>query len=141
MLKEMPGASSEGPVAAGRHGEVGHSLRALWRYPVKSMAGEDLPAAEITASGLLGDRGYALVDRRNGKVASAKSPEKWGELLNFRALFLTPPRAGERMPGVGITLPDGTVVTSEQEDLGEVLSTVLRREVKLLASAPAGLLL
>jgi uncharacterized protein YcbX len=50
------------------------SVVCLWRYPVKSMMGEELNAAEITERGLLGDRAYALVDRSDGKVASAKNP-------------------------------------------------------------------
>src|SRR2546425_1468431 len=32
------------------------SVVSLWRYPVKSMMGEELNAAEITERGLLGDR-------------------------------------------------------------------------------------
>ena len=32
----------------------------LWRYPVKSMLGEQLTVTELTESGLLGDRAYAL---------------------------------------------------------------------------------
>lgn len=31
-------------------------LAALWRYPVKSLAGETLDSARLTASGLPGDR-------------------------------------------------------------------------------------
>ena len=38
------------------------SVVALWRYPVKSMMGEELNATEVTERGLLGDRAYALVD-------------------------------------------------------------------------------
>ncbi len=48
------------------------SVVALWRYPVKSMMGEELNAAEVSKAGLLGDRAYALVDGSDGKVASAK---------------------------------------------------------------------
>ena len=47
------------------------SVVALWRYPVKSMMGEELNASAVTDRGLLGDRAYALVDRSDGKVASA----------------------------------------------------------------------
>ncbi len=36
------------------------SVVSLWRYPVKSMMGEELNAAEVTDRGLLGDRAYAL---------------------------------------------------------------------------------
>src|ERR1700730_11043127 len=32
------------------------SVVSLWRYPVKSMMGEELNAAEVTERGLLGDR-------------------------------------------------------------------------------------
>ena len=42
---------------------------ALWRYPVKSMMGEELNVADITDRGLLGDRMYGLVDRADRKVA------------------------------------------------------------------------
>jgi uncharacterized protein len=52
------------------------SIVSLWRYPVKSMMGEELNAAEVTSGGLLGDRAYALVDSSDGKVASAKNPRK-----------------------------------------------------------------
>jgi uncharacterized protein YcbX len=37
------------------------SVVSLLRYPVKSMMGEALNAAEVTERGLLGDRAYALV--------------------------------------------------------------------------------
>ncbi|TML88346.1 MAG: hypothetical protein E6G08_08125 [Actinobacteria bacterium] len=38
------------------------SVVALWRYPVKSMMGEELNAAEVTERGLVGDRQFAVVD-------------------------------------------------------------------------------
>jgi uncharacterized protein YcbX len=50
------------------------SVVSLWRYPVKSMMGEELNATEITERGLLGDRAYALVDSSDRKVPSAKNP-------------------------------------------------------------------
>ena len=34
----------------------------LWRYPIKSMLGEELNVTDVTTRGLLGDRAYALVD-------------------------------------------------------------------------------
>ncbi len=45
---------------------------AIWRYPVKSMQGEELSTSPVDERGLLGDRGYALVHAEDGKVASAK---------------------------------------------------------------------
>src|SRR5919204_731373 len=92
------------------------SVVSLWRYPIKSMMGEELNATEVTERGLLGDRAYALVDSSDRKVASAKNPRKWPRLFDFRAAFVDAPRAGGPVPPVRITLPDGTSLTSEQAD-------------------------
>jgi len=110
------------------------SVVALWRYPVKSMLGEELNAAEVTPRGLAGDRAYALVDSSDGKVATAKNPRKWPRLFDFRATFDEPARVGAKVPPVRIALPDGTTVTSDQPDLNQILSKVLNREVTLGAA-------
>ena len=111
------------------------SIGSLWRYPVKSMMGEELNAAEVTERGLRGDRAYALVDRADGKVASAKNPRKWPSLFDFRATFIEPPSRGANLPPVRIVLPDGTIVSSAQRDVDQVLSRALHREVTLEAIA------
>jgi len=98
------------------------------------MMGEELNAAEVTERGLLGDRAYALVDRSDGKVASAKNPRKWSQLFDFRATFVDPPRPGAKVPPVRITLPEGRVVSSEQSDVNQILSRALDREVTLEAT-------
>ena len=112
------------------------SVVTLWRYPIKSMMGEELNISAITERGLLGDRAYALMDRSTGKVASAKNPRKWSKLFDFRANYAESPRPGEKFPPVRITLPEGTMVTSEQSDIDQALSTALGREVTLTTSAP-----
>lgn len=61
------------------------TVASLWRYPVKSMRGEELPATEVTEHVLLGDRAYALIDDADGKVATAKNPGKWPTLFGFHA--------------------------------------------------------
>jgi hypothetical protein len=110
------------------HVEAG-SVAALWRYPVKSMMGEELNAAEVTERGLVGDRQFAVVDTTTGKVAGAKNPRKWGNFFDFRAAYVDPPQRGSKPPTVRMTLPDGTVVTSNQPDLAQTLSKALGREV------------
>ena len=110
------------------------SVASLWRYPVKSMLGEDLSAIEVMERGLLGDRAYALVDGADGKAATAKNPRKWPTLFGFRATFLEPPRPGPSLPSVRITLPDGATATSQQADLNQVLSKALNRTVTLTAA-------
>ena len=110
------------------------SVVSLWRYPVKSMLGEDLSASEVGEHGLLGDRAYALVDRADGKAGTAKNPRKWPTLFRFRATLLESPRPSARVRPVRITLPDGTAATSLQRDLDQLLSTALNRPVTLQAA-------
>ncbi len=112
------------------------SVGSLWRYPVKSMMGEELNAIAVTERGLLGDRAYALMDPSTGKVVSAKNPRKWSNLFEFSAAYTEPPRLGEKFPPVQITLPENTIVTTGQSDIDQTLSAALSREVTLSASAP-----
>jgi uncharacterized protein YcbX len=116
-------------------GEVG-SVAGLWRFPVKSMTGERIEQAEITAKGLVGDRAYALIDTATGKVVSAKSVRLFPDVLSCRAAFLEPPRLGGELPPVRITLPDGASVTSDSSDIDRFLSGYFRRDVTLARSAP-----
>ena len=110
------------------------SVVALWRYPVKSMMGEELNATEVTERGLLGDRAYALVDRADGKAATAKNPRKWPRLFDCRATFIAPVHTAAPFPPVRIALPDGTTVTRDQGDLNPLLTQALNREVTLRAA-------
>lgn len=114
------------------------SVVALWRYPVKSMMGEELNASVVTERGLLGDRAHALVDVETGKVASAKKPRWWGRLFEFRAAFVELPRPGEALPPIRITFPDGKLMTSTDRGLDEELSALVGRKVSFGASAPEG---
>ena len=110
------------------------SVVSFWRYPVKSMMGEEVNATDLMEHGLLGDRAYALVGTSDGKAATAKNPRKWPGLFDFRATFAEPVRPGARVPSVRIVLPDGTTVTSDQGDLNQILSKALNREVTLRAA-------
>ena len=79
------------------------SVVALWRYPVKSMMGEELNSSEVTDRGLLGDRQFAIVDRATGKVGGAKNPRKWGNFFDFRATYAEAPKLAGRISPVRIT--------------------------------------
>ncbi len=112
------------------------SVVSLRRYPVKSMMGEELNAADVTQRGLLGDRAYALVDRATGKIVSAKNPRKWSKLFDCQAAFIEPPRRSEKIPPVRISLPNGATVTTDQGNLEQLLSDLFGREVTLATTAP-----
>ncbi len=111
------------------------SVVALWRYPVKSMMGEKLDTAEIGKQGIVGDRAYALIESATGKVVSAKNPRKWAKLFDFHAAYADSPTTNT-IPPVDITLPDNTKLSSEQENINELLSSILGREVTLASTAP-----
>lgn len=112
-------------------------IASLWRYPVKSMRGEELQAAEVTEYGVLGDRAYALIDSTEGKAASAKNPGKWPTMFAFRASFVDPPKRGAILPAVRVTLPDGSNVSTTAHEFNQTLSKALHRSV-ILAWADRG---
>ena len=102
----------------------------LWRYPVKSMLGEELTTAVVTERGIEGDRAWAVIDQSDGKVASAKNPAKWKRLLELQPRFVD----GTDGP-VEITFPDGsTALTDNGAD--EALSKFIGRDVVLAATPP-----
>jgi uncharacterized protein YcbX len=108
----------------------------LWRFPVKSMAGERLDVAEFTEAGTVGDRAYALVDSETGKVVSAKNVRQFAQVLQCRAAFIGTPAPSGPAPPVRITLPDGAEVTNENGEAEGALSALFGREVRLARAAP-----
>src|SRR5512132_3662254 len=105
------------------------SVRSLWRYPVKSMLGEELESCELTDRGFVGDRAFAVVDADDGKVASAKNPRKWARLFECRAEFV------ENPPAVRLALPDGSEINADDADVGATLSRFFERRTVLRKTA------
>src|SRR5438105_13890506 len=101
----------------------------LWRYPVKSMMGEELNASDVTDRGVLGDRSLALVDTETGKVVSAKNPKKWPAMFDFRAAFSAPPQLRQPLPPARVTRPDGATLMSADTGFADSISAGLGRPV------------
>ena len=110
---------------------------ALWRYPVKSMQGEELESVQVTERGLAGDRIYALIDTATGKVVSAKNPKKWPGIMNWSATFTDWPRVGTEAPPVRIGLPDGRSVVSNESGFESEISSIFSRGVTVRSTPPA----
>jgi uncharacterized protein YcbX len=104
------------------------TVRELGRFPVKSMLGESPASVDIGEVGVEGDRRYGLVDVDTGKVASAKDPRRWAELLHCRAEY-----DGETLV---FTMADGVQVRSDAPDVDAVLSASLGRSVRLCDEVP-----
>lgn len=83
----------------------------LFRYPVKSMGGEESEVLHLTETGVIGDRAYALQDAETGHTVSAKRPNKWPGILGWRAAFASDPEAGRPLPPLEIRLPTDAVLT------------------------------
>src|ERR1700750_2079001 len=49
-------------------------LAQVWVFPVKSMSGALLEAAEVVAGGLAGDRSWAVVDEAGRPLTAADEP-------------------------------------------------------------------
>jgi uncharacterized protein len=106
----------------------------LRRYPVKSMLGQDVAVSTVTRTGLAGDRRLAVVSRTTGKIASAKYPRLWRDLLTLSAETLDEDSLGQ----VRITLPGGKTIDSTDADADAILSEVLNEPVRLAATPPPG---
>jgi MOSC domain-containing protein len=88
----------------------------LWRYPVKSMQGEEVDHATVGELGIRGDRQWALLDLGTGLALTAR---RMPQLLFARSRLLGDDE-------VEIELPDGTVTSDDAE-----LSAWLGRGVEL----------
>ncbi len=103
------------------------TVAVLRRYPVKSMLGENVGACDVTGRGLAGDRVLALVHRETGKVASAKNPRLWRDMLRL---------AAASGPDVKIAFPDGTAMATTDPGVDAALSEFLGHPVTLTATPP-----
>lgn len=105
------------------------SVEALWRYPVKSLLGEELEEARFSGRGIPGDRAYAIVDRESGQIRNAKKAG-WQDLFSFSASLEGGSADGEA-PLLRISTPDGRVVAGGHPDRDRLLSGAFGRDVYL----------
>ena len=107
----------------------------IWRYPVKSMAGERLETAFVGRRGIPGDRGWAVWDDERGGVTNAK---RLPALRALKPRYLAEPARGAAPPAIEIAFPDGTTKASDDPQVGKALSEYLGRPVSLRALGPDG---
>jgi MOSC N-terminal beta barrel domain len=90
----------------------------IWRYPVKSLAGERLDAVRVDARGLEGDRLWALVDP-DGAIASGKPTRRFRKvpgLLHHRGHL----EHGQPV----ITLADGRSARADDPALADLVAAI-----------------
>jgi uncharacterized protein YcbX len=100
------------------------TIKELWRYPVKGMAGEQIQQCQIDSKGLQGDRAFAVRDVLRNEIQSCK----------FRpALLRCIARYEYKNTGTGeqniqIHFPDGSCLSINDNELPARLSALLGHE-------------
>ena len=102
-------------------------LTAIYRYPVKSMMGETLSATTLINNGIPGDRAWAVRDEVRGGIRGGK---KIPGLMRLSARYPHEPD-GTASATAEITLADGSIACSRDEDINARLSADLDHEVTL----------
>ncbi|WP_409340874.1 MOSC domain-containing protein [Paenibacillus sp. MBLB4367] len=95
------------------------TVKDIYRYPVKSMAGERIPETKVEAYGLYGDRCYAFTDRTKQGWSRYITAREVPELLSYRARLADHSESETGMdaavPQVVISAPDGRLLEWEEE--------------------------
>ena len=113
-------------------GERIGTVREIWRYAVKSMAGESLAQTHVGSLGVPGDRGWALRDETAGEIRGAK---KLPALMRCHARYRSEPGA-DAIPQADITLADGTTTATDDPQVHARLSALVGRPVTLWPRRP-----
>jgi uncharacterized protein YcbX len=92
------------------------SVVEIWRYPVKSMAGERLESVELTGVGLEGDRRWALVDGTPNRAGKLYTNIQDARLMRYGARL-----AGD---GVMVATPDGQTQVLDEQFVAELATAV-----------------
>jgi len=130
------------------------TVESLWRYPVKSMSGEEMTELFMGFSGFYGDRCFAFKNSSARKGFPYLSATAKHEMLRYHPQFrypertVNPPNLIEAMsiePGVtpvnadpddfilDVRTPSGAVVAVDDPALKEMLVNGLRGENHLMA--------
>lgn len=112
------------------------TLTSLRRYPVKSMAGEELAAARVTFAGLIGDRVHAFVDENNKSRFPWMTARQAHDWLLFQPRFLAPPAIEEEIPRAErytteVIAPQGEKFTVGDPALTQFLAQRYGRSLRL----------
>ena len=109
------------------------TIKEIWRYPVKSMAGQRLENCTVDPLGIPGDRGWAVRDEETKEITNGK---RIPQLMMCAARYLAEPSNGE-IPDVHITFPNGTEIHSNDREINSRLSEVFGKSVSLWPLQPA----
>jgi MOSC N-terminal beta barrel domain len=109
------------------------TIKQIWRYAVKSMAGEQLDTCTVGVRGIPGDRGWAIRDETTGEITNGKH---FPVLMQCSARYRESPANGF-IPQVDMHFPDGLQLGSDLTDINARLTELLGKPVSLWPLQPA----
>ena len=104
------------------------SISALYRYPVKSMGGDNLDNTALTKNGIPGDRCWTVKDEERGGIKGGK---RFPQLMDMHAVLEHEPDTLTLSPPVAITLPDQSHTHSTDPNVNQALSAAIGSPVSL----------
>ncbi|WP_202960802.1 MOSC domain-containing protein [Marinimicrobium sp. LS-A18] len=106
-------------------------VKAIWRYPIKGMAGEHVESVQLGPMGVPGDRVMAVQDVARQEIQSCKFRP---QLLQCRAQTVNP----QTLDGpIEIQFPDGSRLSATDPQTDRRLSALLGHESRLQRLRPA----
>jgi uncharacterized protein len=105
------------------------TIKSLWRYPVKSLLGENLLNLAFDKRGAIDDRLYAISNPQ-GKFASGKNTRRFRRIDNLFSLS-----AKKTPAGVSIEFPSGLILYDGDDRMNAELSSVLGQQLSLTREA------
>jgi uncharacterized protein YcbX len=112
------------------------AISSIWRYPVKSMAGEELEEARVTFAGLAGDRVYAFIETENRTSFPWMTARHGHDWIRFRPRFLDPAPPTDEIPfserfAAEIVTPEGDRFRADAPELTQYLEKRFARPLRL----------
>jgi uncharacterized protein len=130
----------------------------LWRYPVKSMGGEEMEEVFVGFSGVYGDRHFAFKTPKRPKGFPYLTGREQEAMLRYRPSFRRPEKAGappnleaaEKLPpginpinadpedmSVDVLTPSGETLAVDDPDLARLLNEGVGEDLTLVRSVRA----
>src|ERR1051325_9242649 len=101
------------------------TIKRIWRFAVKSMAGEQLEVCTVGMRGIPGDRGWAI---RNGTTGGLATASRFPLLMQCSARYREPPVNGF-IPHADMQLPDGVQIGTDLVEVNARLTELLGKPV------------
>jgi len=109
------------------------TVKQIWRYAIKSMAGEQLKECSVGTLGIPGDRGWAIRNETTREMTTGKA---FPLLMQCGSRYLESP-VNEFVPHAEIRFADGFITTTDHPDVNNILSERLGKPVTLWPIQPA----